>query len=90
MTMTTEEIALRLLRFLSAAFGSRARGPIRASTPLFSAQVVDSMGVIELLAFIQREFGLAWDVTVPELVQHDTVAALAEAIARARAGPAAG
>ena len=54
------------------------------STPLFSSQIIDSMGLIEFVAFLEREFGVSIDATVEELTILDTAARLAEEIERLR------
>ena len=72
----------RLLGFLGPICRSRMTrgGALRASTPLFSTRLVDSMGLVELLACVEREFGVVLDVTLDELAGMDTVEQLSQRI----------
>ena len=86
MTPMSDEIMRRLMQFVAATFANRftAGEPLAPTTPLFSTQVIDSMGLIELLAFIEREFEVSWDATLEELMRLDTPAQLAREIAARR------
>ena len=86
MTSMSDEMAQRLMRFVEATFANRlaAGEPLTLATPLFSSQLIDSMGLIELLAFIEREFEVSWDATLEELTRLDTPAQLAREIAARR------
>lgn len=74
----------RILAFVQETFRNRldpGQG-LSSSTPLFSSQLIDSMGLIELLAFLEKEFGVSMDATVDELTKLDTAANLAHEIER--------
>jgi len=69
----------RLLAFVTQTFAGRIRQrglALEPSTPLFSNGLIDSMGLIELLAFAEREFRVSLDATVTELTALDTADAL--------------
>ena len=86
--MKSPEIAERILEFVRT-ISSRRSGvgaPLTPASPLFSSQLVDSMGSIELLAFVEREFGVTMNLPVEELIELDTASGLAERIGRARQG----
>ncbi len=76
----------QLLTFARQAFGDRVGPDVRfePSTPLFSSQLVDSMGTVELLAFVERTFGMSLNLTIDELVKLDTIERLAREIERRR------
>ena len=74
----------RILAFVKDVFGKRLNPEqeLSPSTKLFSSQIIDSMGLIELLVFLEREFGVSLDVTVEEITKLDTAANLAQEIER--------
>ena len=76
----------RLLEFLGPVCRARMkRGEaLHASTPLFSSRLVDSMGLVELLACVEREFGVVLDVTLDELAGMDTAEQLSQRIEQLR------
>ena len=79
-------LAARLLEFVQSTFGRRSKGkPIEPTTPLFSTQIIDSMGMVELLSFVEQACGISWDPTVEELTELDTVERIADALAKKRA-----
>ena len=79
-------LAVQLLEFVQSTFGRRSKGrPIEPTTPLFSTQIIDSMGMVELLSFVEQACGIPWDPTVAELTQLDTVERIADALSRTRA-----
>jgi acyl carrier protein len=76
-------VSERLLQFVRQTFAGRVPADAQPgpTSPLFSSQVIDSMGVVELLAFIERAFGVSLDLTMDDLSRLDTVERLAAAIA---------
>ena len=50
---------------------------LRDDTPLFSSRIVDSFGVLELIAFLDDAFGVDIDPASHELAEFDTVAKMA-------------
>ena len=77
-------IAEQLIAFVRQAFGSPCPSdpPLGPATPLFSSRLIDSMGLVELTAFVERTFGVPLDLTVEELTTLDTAERLADFIAR--------
>ncbi|MBI2094015.1 MAG: acyl carrier protein [Candidatus Omnitrophica bacterium] len=71
-----------LLKFIQQLRGPDPshQGPLTLQTPVFTEGSVDSMGLIELLAFVEREFGVVLDLRMEELRQLGTVEALAKVI----------
>jgi acyl carrier protein len=61
------------------ALGSTALTP---DTPLFSGGIVDSFGVLELLAFIERTFGIDIDPGRHELSDFDTISKIVALLQR--------
>ena len=79
-------VADRLLEHLRALCAVRLKRDetLQPFTPLFSSRLIDSMGVVELLAFAEREFGVILNVTLEELTEMDTAARLVERIEQLR------
>jgi acyl carrier protein len=46
---------------------------LQAGTPLFSSGIVDSFGVLELIAFLEETFGIVIDPARHELGELDSV-----------------
>ncbi len=72
--MMAGETAQRILEFVQGTFAVRleSAGKLDLSSPLFSSQVIDSMGAVELLAFIEQEFHVSIDLTIEELRRLDS------------------
>jgi acyl carrier protein len=51
-------------------------------TPLFSSGIVDSFGVLELIAFLEDTFGIEVDTNEHELRDFDTVRKIAGLVVR--------
>ena len=76
--MTTTDCILDFVRITFRTHQNPASlGP---SSPLFSNGRIDSLGLVELLAFIQQEFGVSLDFSVGEFKKLDTAANLAARI----------
>ena len=73
----------RILTFVRSTFASRLRqaGELEPSSPLFSNRLVDSMGIVELLSFLEHECKVSINTTIEELMELDTAANLARLIA---------
>jgi len=70
-----EETILQFVRSqFKATIGTRAIGP---DTPLFSEGIVDSFGVLELIAFLEDTFRVEIDPTRHELDEFDTATKIA-------------
>ncbi len=65
----------RIRVFIETKFKPKAGGrPFDDDTPLFSSGIVDSFGVLELIAFLDDTFGVNIDPARHELAEFDTVA----------------
>jgi acyl carrier protein len=74
-----EDAILRFVRdHFKASIGVRTIDP---TTPLFTTGIVDSFGVLELIAFLEDSFGVAIDPTQHELGDFDTVEKIAALVA---------
>ncbi|OFW11708.1 MAG: hypothetical protein A3F69_05430 [Acidobacteria bacterium RIFCSPLOWO2_12_FULL_66_10] len=72
-----------ILSFVRAQFkASIGRASIGPETPLFSTGIVDSFGVLELIAFLEQTFGVEVDPARHALQEFDTVAKIAALVAR--------
>lgn len=69
--------------FIMARF--KPPGELPYDAPLFSSGLVDSFGVLELIAFLEDTFDIQIDPAVHDLVEFDTVDRIAGLVARARA-----
>lgn len=73
--------------FLARRFAAQlGRRPLTAETPLFSTGIVDSFGVLELIAFLEDEFAVSIDPASHELDEFDTIAKIDALVVRLRAG----
>jgi acyl carrier protein len=59
--------------FLRTRFRSSIRGELGADHPLFSSGIVDSFGVLELIAFLEDTFHVVIDPSRHELNEFDTI-----------------
>ena len=74
-----EDAILRFVRdHFKASIGARTIGP---ATPLFSTGIIDSFGVLELIAFLDDTFGVDIDPAQRELLEFDTAEKIAALIA---------
>ena len=74
-----ETVLAFVRRQFTASIGNR---PIDAHTPLFSTGIVDSFGVLELIAFLEDTFGVDIDPARHELSEFDTAAKIASLVQR--------
>jgi acyl carrier protein len=87
--MRAPEATIR--EFVETKFRVRAGGrPLDDDTPLFSSGIVDSFGVLELIAFLEETFAIEIDTDMHELRDFDTVRAIAGLVARVSGGSGAG
>jgi len=61
-------------------------GVLRHDQPLFSTGVIDSFGVLELIAFLEQQFGVEIDPARHEIEEFDSVARMASLVAALKAG----
>jgi acyl carrier protein len=74
-----EDAILRFVRdHFKASIGVRTIGP---ATPLFTTGIIDSFGVLELIAFLEDTFGVEIDPARHELVEFDTAEKIAALVA---------
>ena len=74
--------------FIRSRFRSSLRGGVlKNDDPLFSTGVVDSFGVLELIAFLEDTFRITIDTTRHDLCEFDTVDKIVELV-RAEQGTA--
>jgi len=80
--MTTQET---VSTFLKTRFHTSMRGgELRVDDPLFSSGIVDSFGVLELIAFLEDTFHISIDTTRHELMEFDSVNQIVALVERAR------
>jgi len=72
--------------FLQRRFPSPATTALDRQTPLFSSGVVDSFGVLELIAFLEDTFGITIDTAQHDLLEFDTIDKIEALIGRVREG----
>ncbi len=72
-----------VLNFVRAQFPRSAKGSaLGANSPLFSTGVIDSFGVLELIAFVEREYRVDIDLSAHALEDFDTAAKVAALVRR--------
>ena len=70
-----------ILRFVRERFrASIGRTPI-GLTPLFSTGIVDSFGVLELIAFLEETFGVEIDPARHDINEFDTIGKITSLVA---------
>ena len=80
--MTTAET---VTAFLSSRFHAALRGgALGPDDRLFSSGIVDSFGVLELIAFLEDTFGVTIDTARHELIEFDSVNLIVALVERAR------
>ena len=78
----------RIVTFLESHFRVALAGRrVDPDTPLFSTGIVDSFGVLELIAFLEETFGVDIDPGRYDLADFDTVAKVATLVATLRSTP---
>ena len=75
-------ITLEVTQFLSRTFGNRPGiGDVQDHTPLFTGGLVDSFGVLQLIAFLVERFGVEIDTARHDLTDFDTLAKIETLVA---------
>jgi acyl carrier protein len=73
--------------FIRSRFRSSLRGgALKNDDPLFSSGVVDSFGVLELIAFLEDTFRITIDTSRHELSEFDSVDKIVELVRGAQQG----
>jgi acyl carrier protein len=62
-------------------------GEVTDDQQLFETGVIDSLGFMKLLAFVEREFGVALQMSEVSLENFASIDAMVETIARKRRAP---
>jgi acyl carrier protein len=71
--------------FLAGRFRAAIRrGELGFSEPLISSGIIDSFGVLEVIAFLEDTFGVVIDPTRHELTEFETVDRIAALVERVR------
>jgi acyl carrier protein len=79
--MTTQET---VTAFLKTRFHTSMRGgELGMDDPLFSSGIVDSFGVLELIAFLEDTFHISIDTAHHELIEFDSVNKIVTQVERA-------
>ena len=80
-----EDLKSDLRRFIEEKllFGKKLTSNQEA---LFTSGAVDSFGVLELIAFLERRFGIDIDTQRHELIEFDTVDSILRVVTVLRAG----
>ena len=87
--MSTPEQPIR--EFIERTFRPRSSGqPFDDDTPLFSSGIVDSFGVLELIAFLESTFGIEIDTNEHEIRDFDTIRKIGGLVASASGTSGAG
>jgi len=80
--MTTQEA---VTAFLTTRFHASIRGgALGPDDPLFSSGIVDSFGVLELIAFLEDTLHITIDTARHELTEFDSVNLIVALVERAR------
>ena len=73
--------------FIRSRFRSSLRdGALKNDDPLFSTGVIDSFGVLELIAFLEDTFAITIDTARHELREFDSVDKIVAVVRGARQG----
>ena len=70
--------------FVQTRFRAAIREELRADAPLFSSGIVDSFGVLELMAFLEDTFHITIDSSRHELHEFDTIEKIVALVERCR------
>lgn len=79
---SSNDIGTRLLEFILQSFPAARTKKIGQSDPLFTLGVLDSMGILEVLMFVQKEFGIAVDTSDLVLENFGSVQCMAGYVAK--------
>jgi acyl carrier protein len=77
-----------IVQFIQSRFaGALAGRPPGPDDPLFSSGIIDSFGVLELIAFLEDTFQVTIDTDRHELAEFDTVNKIGILVSRLRGNP---
>jgi acyl carrier protein len=77
--MTKREFIRQLLSFINGMLVPRGRKPVTAQTRLFEDGLIDSMKIIDLMAFIEKKLDIRLDETDLSMEQFKSVRAISKA-----------
>jgi len=72
--------------FLQRRFRSPQLATLQPDTKLFSTGIVDSFGVLELIAFLEDTFHIVIDTATHDLLEFDTLEQIEQLVSRQREG----
>jgi acyl carrier protein len=78
----------QIAEFIRTRFRNAMRAQVQPNDPLFSSGIVDSFGILELIAFLEDSFHIMIDPSQHELTEFDTISRIAGLVARVRASGA--
>lgn len=81
--MTPHEI---VTEFVRSRFSRGAR-LLKIDTPLFSSGVIDSFGILELIAFLEDRFHVEIHPSQHDLLEFDTIEHIVQVVEHARQSP---
>jgi acyl carrier protein len=74
--------------FIQKAFRAQvALRPVEDDTPLFSGGIIDSFGVLELIAFLEETFKIEVDTAQYDLTDFDTIGKIGALVVGLRRKP---
>lgn len=74
-----------IVQFVQSRFTSALAGrPPGLDDPLFSSGIIDSFGVLELIAFLEDTYHVTIDTDRHELAEFDTVTKIGHLVSRLR------
>jgi acyl carrier protein len=74
----------RIADFIRTRFRNAVRTELKPDDPLFSSGIVDSFGVLELIAFLEDTFQIVIDPVQHELTEFDSINRIAGMVDRSR------
>jgi acyl carrier protein len=77
-----EHVEDTVRRFIQQRFPHAGSAPLRADAPLFSSGIVDSFGVLELIAFLEERFGIDINPARHDLTEFDTLSKIGSLVER--------
>ena len=83
-TETRDTILSALRRYVADSFREGRQAGLEPGTHLVSSGIVDSAGVVQLVLFAERRFGVVIEDAEVKLENFDTLATLADLILRKR------
>ena len=86
LSVNAQATSVLINEFLRLRFPGVASGQLEEGTPLLASEAVDSLGILELVAFLGEKFGIEVDDGDFDPANFETVAHLVQLVERKRAG----